>query len=131
MQFNIINSALVATALLFSANSSMSAEQKTATVSSAASPAKPPVKGSKQDDIKVPVVPRIKLVDINRASRIEMKTLAGITDSEADKIIAGRPFGSKAQLTTRGILTRDVYEQLKKFVVAKQDAGTAAKLLKK
>ncbi|UCH16460.1 MAG: helix-hairpin-helix domain-containing protein, partial [Burkholderiales bacterium] len=36
-----------------------------------------------------------KLIDVNSASRAELKTLPGIGDAEADKIIAGRPYLSK------------------------------------
>lgn len=60
-----------------------------------------------------------KLVDINSASRTELKRLAGIGDAEADKIIAGRPYLSKADLVTRGILPAGVYESIKKQVMAK------------
>ena len=40
-------------------------------------------------------------------------------DAEADKIIAGRPYRSKADLVTRGILPAGVYEGLKQRVMAK------------
>ncbi len=42
-----------------------------------------------------------KLVDINSASKAELKTLPGIDDARADKIIAGRPYVSKAVLVDR------------------------------
>ena len=60
------------------------------------------------------------LTDINSASKAELKKLPGIDDFRANRIIAGRPFGSKALLTTSGILPRADYENVKMLVVAKQ-----------
>lgn len=70
--------------------------------------------------------PKADLVDINGASAEELKKLPGITDAEAKKIIAGRPYGSKAHLVTRNIIANDIYEGLKKLVVAKQPNKNAA-----
>ena len=39
-----------------------------------------------------------KRIDINSASRAQLKTLPGIGDAEADRIIAARPYPSKAKL---------------------------------
>lgn len=61
-----------------------------------------------------------KLVDINGASRVELKTLPGIGDDEAKKIIAGRPYLSKAELATKNVLPTGVYLVLKDRVIAKQ-----------
>jgi DNA uptake protein ComE-like DNA-binding protein len=60
------------------------------------------------------------LVDINSAGKAELKKLPGIGDSEADKIIAGRPYGSKAFLVTRKIIPAGVYEQIKARIIARQ-----------
>lgn len=54
---------------------------------------------SKPTEKKATAVAKIKLVDINSAGKKELKTLPGIGDTDADKIIAGRPYGSKAHLT--------------------------------
>ena len=62
----------------------------------------------------------IKVVDINSASKAELKTLPGIGDAEAAKIIAGRPYGSKAFLVTRNIIPAGIYEQIKKQIIAMQ-----------
>ncbi len=69
----------------------------------------------------------IKLVDINNATREELKKLPEIGDVEADKIIAGRPYGSKANLVTKNVIDRAIYENLKKRVVAKQPYKNGAK----
>jgi len=68
-----------------------------------------------------------KLVDINSASSAELKKLPGITESEATKIIAGRPYGSKAWLVTHKVLTEDKYAAISQLVVAKQPYKDAAK----
>ena len=69
----------------------------------------------------------VKLVDINGATREQLKTLQGIGDAEADKIIAGRPYATKAHLVTQNVLSIGVYENLKKRIIAKQPYKDAAK----
>lgn len=61
------------------------------------------------------------VVDINSASRAELKTLPGIGDAEADRIIAGRPWLTKIDLTTRNVLPMGVYVALKERIIARQD----------
>ena len=124
MRYPLFSSALVAAAMLLPACPLFAAEQKpasaTTTAGSPTDRTKTPIKGSKPADKKSPATSEIKLVDINSAGKAELKTLPGIQDAEADKIIAARPYGSKAQLTTRGILPRDAYENLKRLVIARQ-----------
>ena len=69
----------------------------------------------------------LNLVDINSASASELITLPGIAEAEAAKIMAGRPYGSKAWLVTKGILPEDKYPALKDRVIAKQPFKDAAK----
>jgi DNA uptake protein ComE-like DNA-binding protein len=68
-----------------------------------------------------------KLVDINTASSEELIKLPGISDAEAAKIIAGRPYGSKAWLVGHKILTDDKYPAIKDLIIAKQPYKDAAK----
>lgn len=68
-----------------------------------------------------------KLVDINSASIDDLKKLTGIGDAEATKIIAGRPYGSKAWLVTHNVIDSAVYEQLKTQVEARQTDPDVAK----
>jgi len=56
-----------------------------------------------------------------------LKKLPGISDTDAAKIIAGRPYGSKAWLVTNNIIDAAVYEGLKQQVIAKQPGQDAAK----
>lgn len=65
-------------------------------------------------------VPKDQLVDINGASKEALMKLPGISDALADKIIAGRPYRTKAHLVTHDILPQGVYESIKHRIVAKQ-----------
>jgi DNA uptake protein ComE-like DNA-binding protein len=64
--------------------------------------------------------PAAKLLDLNSATRDELKTLPGIGDAYADRIIKGRPYAAKTQLTQRGIIPLAAYARIKDMVVAKQ-----------
>jgi len=59
-------------------------------------------------------------VDINSASRKELMTLPGIGAAEADKIIANRPYLTKTELVTKGVLPTGPYLSLRYQVVAMQ-----------
>ena len=61
---------------------------------------------------KPPAAP-IKRVDINFASKKELKTLPGIGEAEADKIIANRPYCSKADLASKNVMLAGPYAALK------------------
>jgi DNA uptake protein ComE-like DNA-binding protein len=69
----------------------------------------------------------VALVDINGASKAELLTLPSIDAALADKIIAGRPYGSKSHLLTRNILPGVNYDAVKARVVARQPFADAAK----
>jgi DNA uptake protein ComE-like DNA-binding protein len=72
-------------------------------------------------------IAKIKPVDINSATLKQLKKLPGIGDVEAQKIIAGRPYGSKAWLATHNILPAATYEALQDLVEAKQPFADANK----
>jgi DNA uptake protein ComE-like DNA-binding protein len=59
-------------------------------------------------------------LDINTASEKELEALPGIGDKYAAKIIAGRPYKAKNELTQKGILLAGTYDKIKNRVVAKQ-----------
>lgn len=70
---------------------------------------------------------KIKLVDINSASAEELMKLPGISEAEAEKIIAGRPYGSKSWLLTHKVLPDDKYSGISHLVAAKNAARHAKK----
>jgi competence protein ComEA len=57
-------------------------------------------------------------IDINSASADQLKAIPGIGDTYAKKIIAGRPYTTKHQLVTKGILPTGVYEKVKDQLIA-------------
>jgi DNA uptake protein ComE-like DNA-binding protein len=65
-------------------------------------------------------------VDLNAAGREDLKKVQGITDAVADKIIAGRPYLSKAHLVTHNIIPMSLYLTLKDKVKVETKPGTTA-----
>jgi len=126
MKRSIIHTALIAATLLLSASLSLAVDTKPVThaETKAIGGPKTPEKSAKAKDAKAPA--KVKLVDINSAGKKELKSLPGIGDTEADKIIAGRPYLVKAHLVTHDILPSGVYENLKALVIAKQKQDPAA-----
>lgn len=61
-----------------------------------------------------------KLIDINSASREQLKTLPGLSDEQIDKLIAARPFLTKADLVTSNVVPTGVYIAIKHKIIAKQ-----------
>lgn len=70
---------------------------------------------------------RHQLVDINSASRAQLKTLPGIGDAEADRIIAARPYPSKAKLGAEKVVSDQTYLAIKGLIVAVQPPEPKAK----
>jgi len=64
------------------------------------------------------VAPQPPKIDINRASIAELMRAPGITQAYAQRIVAGRPYVNKTQLTTLAILPPQVYEAAKYRLIA-------------
>jgi competence protein ComEA len=73
-----------------------------------------------------PVAPAARLVDINSASRSALMTLPGIGNAEAGRIIAGRPYLTKAHLVTHKVLTMAQYQSISGSIIARQKARPPA-----
>lgn len=127
MKYRLIPIALTAAVLSLGVTLSFAADNKTDAPPVAASKAKANA-NSVVSEAKRKAAAKIKLVDINSADKSALKKLPGISDAEADKIIAGRPYLSKAHLVTHNILAPGAYENIKTLVIAKQSKATEAKL---
>jgi competence protein ComEA len=127
MKHRIIKTVLIALALWTSASLCLAnePEPQKAKQTNAADKAKAAAKKSKA------APPKVEPVDINSATKQELKKLPGIGDAEADKIIAGRPYLTKAHLQTHKIVSPGVYQGLRHLVVAKQKDSKFAKDVKK
>lgn len=109
MQHQLIPLALAAAFALLGSGLCLAADKTTS-----------PLPATSQARAAPPKVPG--LVDINSASREQLKTLPGIGDAEAARIIAARPYPSKAKLLADKVVSDEVYTGLKGRIVALQRA---------
>jgi competence protein ComEA len=93
------------------------AAEPTATVSPPSSTTTMPAKPSAAPMTQTSA-PKTATVDINSASAADLKTLRGVTDAEAGKIVQGRPYKDPSELTTKKILTDAEFAKIKDHVVA-------------
>lgn len=71
--------------------------------------------------------PAGELLDLNTATPEQLKALPGIGDAYAKRIVDGRPYTMKNQLTQRGIVPQATYDGIKDKVIAKRAAAPAKK----
>ena len=120
MKHHSISVVLAAAVLLLGTGLSSAVENITDSPQQAATRADASPKNTKSEIVaKHKHTARNKLVDINTATKQELKKLPGISDTEADKIIAGRPFGSKAWLVTKNIIPKETYQAINGKIVCK------------
>ena len=59
-----------------------------------------------------------KAIDINTASREDLLNLPGMTQREADRIIAERPFKNAHELVARHIISESEYNKIRDRIIA-------------
>ena len=79
----------------------------------AKTPAPKPPKPKYKSKGKPEKLPYEKRVDINKATKDELKKLPGVTEEYAVKIIAKRPYNTKTILMTKEIIPSTVYFLIK------------------
>ena len=60
-------------------------------------------------------------VDINHASMDELLKVPGMTRGWAGRIVRYRPYRTKQDLVEQGIVTSEVYDHIKDYVIAHRD----------
>jgi DNA uptake protein ComE-like DNA-binding protein len=63
-------------------------------------------------------VPESKRVDINLASVDELLRIPGMTRSWAGRVVRFRPYRSKQDLLDKGIVSGEVYNRIKDYIIA-------------
>jgi DNA uptake protein ComE-like DNA-binding protein len=90
-----------------------------------AAPASEPAKAAPAKTEKSSSTKSAPKIDINSASKEELMALPGVGDATADKIIAGRPWKSKSDLTKKKAMGSKEYDKIKNHIIAHQEAPAA------
>lgn len=57
-------------------------------------------------------------VDINHASVADLRKIPGMTQTWAARIVRFRPYRTKLDLLERGVVSSQVYDRIKDFIIA-------------
>lgn len=70
-------------------------------------------------------------VDINHATLAALVKVPGLTQAWANRIVRFRPYRTKQDLLDRGVLSGEVYDRIKEFVIAHRDENQLLKSVQK
>lgn len=68
-----------------------------------------------------------KPVDINSATAEQLKSVPGVDEALAEKVIQNRPYPTRAYLVTKGVYSQADYYKIKDYFVAAPPAETKTK----
>ena len=66
----------------------------------------------------------VELVDLNRATVVELLKVPGMTQSWAERIVRFRPYRTKLDLVEQGVVTPEVYRRIRDGVIAHRVPAT-------
>jgi DNA uptake protein ComE-like DNA-binding protein len=59
-------------------------------------------------------------LDLNSATETELRGLPGLNEGEVRRMVNGRPYKTKQELVTRGILSQEEYDSIQDRLIARQ-----------
>jgi len=83
----------------------------------------PPAKSAALAITSASALPADKLLDINTATKAQLDALPGIGAVYSQKIIDGRPYTRKDELTKKKVIPQATYDKIKDLIIAKQPAS--------
>lgn len=58
-------------------------------------------------------------VNVNKATKTQLQTLPGVDEDTADRIVAGRPYHTRDEIGTRGVVSPDEFNAIKDKIAVK------------